>query len=717
MGSTRNEPMRILICYTYPSMRPIVYLACLCCALPCAAMTNVVLRRVADVRDAIDCGQNGIPFDVTVRVSMPCAPNRPVFHAMDESSGEWFDTAPGIRDLCPTNGGDLIRLSGVIIPAATEQQIAEVRQITVISSGVQPEAEPITAKDVFNDNFRNRFVRIDGLVHDAFRDEIDPNWIFLTLNCNDGIVYFAIFTPETTNEELDRLIGARVRVHGTCVKERNNTRKRIGRIVSANSMRAITVLTPSRDDRFDAPSLDELHVSRPSDPTALGRHRAIGHIIAVWHGESLLLKSDTGDIVRIDLAYGEPPNYGERIEAVGFPETDLYRINLSRAVWRPAQPVPFRPEPAQGLTIRQLLVDPQGRSRINAQCHGHVVRLNGLVRSLPGVDSQDGRLYLEDEGFLIPVDASACPAALGGVTIGCTLEVTGTCVTETDNWHSGNVFPRIKEILLVVRTPDDVRILSRPPWWTPQRLLLLVGALLAARIAIGVWNRILRRLVERRGRQLFKAEIARAASELRVTERTRLAVELHDALSQNISSAALQINAAERLSGVNREKELHHLGIAAKTLLSCRQELQNCIWDLRNQALDEPDIGKAIRRMLNVSLGDINPAIRFSVPRRKLDDNTLHTVLKIIRELAVNAVRHGKAKTIRIAGALEDDLIRFSVTDDGIGFDPVHHPGIADGHFGLQGIAERIRQFDGTMDIQSAPGAGTRIAISIRTTP
>ena len=695
-------------------MTHFISLFCLCCALSCAATTNAVLRRVADVTDAIDRRLDGVPFDVTVRVLIPGVSDRRNFLAADDSGGEFFGLAPEIENLCPTNAGILVRLSGTVFFRPEGPQGAETRRIDILGNTPPPTPETITPNDLSDDRFRNHLVRIEGIVHDAFRDEIDPSWVFLTLNCTGGVVYFAVFTEATTDAELDRLIGARVRVRGACVKERNNTRKRIGRIISANSMGAITILSPGLANRFDAPLLNELHVSRPSEPTALGRHRAVGHVIAVWRRESLLLKTDTDNIVRVDLAHGEPPRYGAHIEAVGFPETDLYRINLSRAVWRPAPDVPFTAEPPRTPTARRLLVDHRGRTRISAWYHGHVVRLNGLVRSLPGVDSQDGRLYLEDDGFLIPVDASACPAALDGVTIGCTLEVTGTCVTETDNWRSGNVFPRIKEILLVVRTPDDVRILSRPPWWTPQRLFLLVGALLAALIAIGVWNRILRRLVERRSRQLFKAEIARAASELRVTERTRLAVELHDALSQNISSAALQVNAAERLSGVNREKELHHLGIAAKTLLSCREELHNCIWDLRNQALDEPDIGKAIRRMLHVSLGDVNPTIRFNVPRRELDDNTLHAVLKIIRELAVNAVRHGKAKTIRIAGALDGDLIRFSVTDDGTGFDPLHHPGIADGHFGLQGIAERIRQFDGTMDIESAPGAGTRIAISIR---
>ena len=54
----------------------------------------------------------------------------------------------------------------------------------------------------------------------------------------------------------------------------------------------------------------------------------------------------------------------------------------------------------------------------------------------------------------------------------------------------------------------------------------------------------------------------------------------------------------------------------------------------------------------------------------------------------------------------------FSVRDDGSGFDPDNCPGLRDGHFGLQGVRERIKKFNGEMSIESQPGTGTRIALS-----
>ena len=106
-------------------------------------------------------------------------------------------------------------------------------------------------------------------------------------------------------------------------------------------------------------------------------------------------------------------------------------------------------------------------------------------------------------------------------------------------------------------------------------------------------------------------------------------------------------------------------------------------------------------------------SVRFNVPRTRLSDNTTHTILRIIRELAANAVRHGHATAIKIAGNIEGDKLRFSVRDNGCGFDPEHVPGIDDGHFGLQGIRERIDHLEGEMSIDSDPGHGTKVTVAL----
>lgn len=121
----------------------------------------------------------------------------------------------------------------------------------------------------------------------------------------------------------------------------------------------------------------------------------------------------------------------------------------------------------------------------------------------------------------------------------------------------------------------------------------------------------------------------------------------------------------------------------------------------------------AIRQTLAPHVAGIDLAIRFDVPRERISDNTAHAILRIIRELTLNGIRHGNASKIRVAGSIEGDRMYFSVRDNGIGFDPSAAPGFSEGHYGLMGIQERIDEFEGEFKINSVPGKGTKVTIAL----
>jgi len=149
-------------------------------------------------------------------------------------------------------------------------------------------------------------------------------------------------------------------------------------------------------------------------------------------------------------------------------------------------------------------------------------------------------------------------------------------------------------------------------------------------------------------------------------------------------------------------------------LKSCRTDLRRCLWDLRNDVLDEPDFPKAIEQTVRPIAGQARLAVRFEGRRKDISDSTAHALLSILRELSANAVNHGQAKSIRIAGECRPEGIRFSVQDDGIGFDPQSVPNQDSGHFGLDGIRERLQRLGGTLDVTSRPGRGAYIRLSIK---
>ena len=121
----------------------------------------------------------------------------------------------------------------------------------------------------------------------------------------------------------------------------------------------------------------------------------------------------------------------------------------------------------------------------------------------------------------------------------------------------------------------------------------------------------------------------------------------------------------------------------------------------------------AIRKTLTPHAKGLDLAVRFNVPRARLTDNVAHAVLRIIRELAINAVRHGGAKSVKVAGGIDGDVLRLSVRDDGCGYDPDACPGVLQGHFGLEGIRERAGLLGGRLEISSECGRGTKAVITL----
>ena len=212
----------------------------------------------------------------------------------------------------------------------------------------------------------------------------------------------------------------------------------------------------------------------------------------------------------------------------------------------------------------------------------------------------------------------------------------------------------------------------------------------------------------------MRERLAHEYDELKIQERTRPATELHDSVAQDLNGIAMQLDAARRLARTDPNKMLVVIDATAHTLAACRAELKNCLWDLRSCTLDETNLNEAVRKAVLPHIGEARLVTDLRIVRSRISDNTTHAMLCVIRELCSNAVRHGHASEISISGYGEPSFIHFEVTDNGTGFDPLAVPGSAAGHFGLQGIRERLVPFNGTISIDSHPGGNTIISVTMR---
>ena len=583
--------------------------------------------------------------------------------------------------------------------------------LTTLAHTALCEMPALTIPEILSGRHDWEDATLTGTIADVLDDETDPEHVFLFARQGGDSILVPVNNAKARYRELRELVGATATFTGRCDSTvQRNMRRHMGRRFNVVSPDDISIVTAA-PDFFDAPDCLSLDASRPEEIASSRRHRTVGRVLAAWNGDNVLILTPSNRLMRIELADPEPPRFDESVEAVGFPETDLYHINLVRARWRPAA-LPDAPvETVRDTTLRELFEDlPSGKPIFQERLYGKTLRLKGRVEDMP----RDGVMKIADGAFTLAVDISALGRELPSqLDAGCIVEATGSCIMDVPNWRPHAPFPKISGITLVARTQDDIRILAHAPWWTPRRLLVVIIGLVVALLAFFTWNRILRRIVERRGRELFKEQVAHVSANLRTQERTRLAIELHDSISQNLTGIALELKAAHTAAEEDLPTALSHLAIAERSLASCHGELRNCLWDLRHGTLESLDMNEAIRQTLRPQIGDVNLAVRFNVPRRRLTDNTAYAILKIVRELAVNAARHGKATEIRVAGAIDIDQLQFSVADNGCGFDSNAAPGPAEGHFGLLGITERIEGLEGKMNIESAPGRGTKVTISL----
>ncbi|MCR5752447.1 MAG: sensor histidine kinase [Kiritimatiellae bacterium] len=682
------------------------------------AVTNTDIRSMMNVWDSTTPGHHNF-FALTGTVhtiqTADSDPSTTACFAVDD--GRLLVSVFNRTDpLCNPHPGDRVVVNGIFglkKCAYGNEPYAVAHEIQILETGatVKPVRRRLQDLSSINDNLR--LIETTGTVIDWRTSEDDPNYLCLTLK--DGSTTMPVLVSAQDTDGVGRLLESQVSVVGTFNWALPSVR-RYARPLIVSQLRDITVLTPPPPPQ-NIPFLERKIYLTPKDILSLGKRKTCGEIIAVWQKRNLLLRDDDGRIVRVKLSQRDEtdPRPGQRATICGYPETDQFNIILGTATVSSCTPSKSTPQsPVRLLSLSDIIGQkPSGSTSFQTAYYGKLITLKGTIRNLPSPGNSEGRIGLDCDGHLIQLDSSACPEATTGLELGCQIEATGVCLLETNDYDAQADMPHISGLTLILRGRNDISILSHPPWLTPTRFLLILSAMTGVLVLFLIWNSSLRVLVERRGRELARKQIEATNAKFKTIERTRLATELHDSVVQNLTGAALEIRAAQATLPAADEDSAPHLDIALKTINSSRTELRNCIWDLRNQALEKNDIDEAIRITLQPHLVETQLQVRFNVPRRKIPDNEFHNILCIIRELAVNAVRHGRAATLRVAGTIDGGRLLFSVADDGCGFGPTVRPGMEQGHFGLEGVMERVKALGGTADISSAPGKGTRVAFDV----
>src|SRR6266702_4529789 len=189
-------------------------------------------------------------------------------------------------------------------------------------------------------------------------------------------------------------------------------------------------------------------------------------------------------------------------------------------------------------------------------------------------------------------------------------------------------------------------------------------------------------------------------------------------LAQGLAAISLQLETADALAASRPERAHEAIRRALSLARSNLEEARRSVMDLRAAPLQNRTLPEALAALAQHSCTDptvdmqysYSPAGDFPALPARLEEG----IYRIAQEALANACKHARAQHIDVTLTVEDQYLHFMVQDDGCGFDPDKVTGIgSEGHFGLIGMAERVKLLGGSICVSSEPGAGTCIAVRV----
>lgn len=213
--------------------------------------------------------------------------------------------------------------------------------------------------------------------------------------------------------------------------------------------------------------------------------------------------------------------------------------------------------------------------------------------------------------------------------------------------------------------------------------------------------------------QVLRALSNRMAEE-RQDERAAIAAYLHDDLAQLLFRLSIQVDVARReISTGELDKATLSLDKIKDTKQETSDRVRALIRDLHRSPLGHAGLAEALHGFIAETARDSGVRFHTDIAEVALPAPIALLVYHIAREGTMNALKHANAKNVWVTVRQDDDNIELILRDDGDGFD-LDAPG-PEGHFGLAMMRERARVGGGTIDLTSAPGAGTTITVRFPT--
>ncbi|AWX58598.1 MULTISPECIES: sensor histidine kinase [Brevibacillus] len=211
--------------------------------------------------------------------------------------------------------------------------------------------------------------------------------------------------------------------------------------------------------------------------------------------------------------------------------------------------------------------------------------------------------------------------------------------------------------------------------------------------------------------QLMGLKVIQAQEE----ERKRVAREIHDGPAQSMANVVLRSEIVERMLKNERileaQMELHELKEMVRLSLA---DVRRIIFDLRPMALDDLGLVPTLQKYIQTCEERIQSSIDLVVfgVEPPLRSSVKAAIFRLVQECLNNVEKHAGATTVQVKLEFVQDSLSLVVKDDGVGFDLEKR--MANGNsFGLLGMRERVQLLEGSVELQSTPGEGTKVIFQI----
>ncbi|MBY8342093.1 sensor histidine kinase [Streptomyces spinosirectus] len=280
---------------------------------------------------------------------------------------------------------------------------------------------------------------------------------------------------------------------------------------------------------------------------------------------------------------------------------------------------------------------------------------------------------------------------------------------------------RMRWAITVVAVLNVVPVVGWALLWWPSGQDVFFNGLFAVvslvfSVAFGTW--VIRIIDQSQERAALIAELDASRHEISrlsaahgaLTERERMAREIHDTLAQGFTSVLMLIQAVEAELDHDVPQARRHLALMDETARQNLAEARALVAGAAPADLDGSSLPDALHRLA----ARHGATLEVTGPVRQLPAAPEVVALRACQEALSNARKHaGSSASVGIALAYRDDTLTVSVRDDGCGFDP----GAPSAGYGLAGLRARATEVGGTARIRSTPGDGTTVTVRLPVTP